>query len=114
MPCLHVTFQFLGVRLKSNEKIKYYIILIELKDKTSVNPDSVNAKVCLTRIKLKVQMISYILQFLIKSFELSLIKRFSPNLNDFVCQIESGLTEVYCMSNDKNTTYIFNMRDSHF
>ena len=39
-------------------------------------------------------MISYILQFLIKKFGLS---GSPPDSVDYVCQIESGLTEVYCI-----------------
>ena len=60
--------------------------------KTSVNSDSVDAKFSLTQIKLKVLDFLYAV-ILNKSFGLfgSL-----PDLDNFFCQIESGLTEVYC------------------
>ena len=50
---------------------------------------SLDAEFHLTLIKLK-----DFLYTVIKSFGIS---RSLPNSDDFVCQIESGLTEVYCI-----------------
>ena len=64
---------------------------------TFVNPDSVKAEFRLIRIKLKLQMISYIgCCTVILNKKLQIIRNLA-NLDDFVCQIESGLTEVYCI-----------------